>query len=266
MTAQHMLFAHWPPYQPASAIYDMIKAVSPEASGDRVAFYHALTYSYLQDARRPGDTPGVIFGADNMMPADPGSYAEHFSARMIAAARAGFVLLGDAERREVFDETDETIRNKVLHATSHDLLAVLSIKDPSQLSIDLEGLTPEQLAKVMLIYHGPWASFYRDAGLVEEMSEGAKTAREVLKDLLGDVGAALPLLLALPSRIKNAEEIVNHTLEHCNGYYVAKAVVYPNTLLQIANAMSQWQPSVAEQNDEPPAPVDAPKSEEGLEI
>src|SRR5664279_3410724 len=72
---------------------------------------------------------GIWIGAQNMHWAESGEYTGEISGRMLRALGVDLVLLGHAERRQTFGETDADIRRKVEAALAQGLRVLLCVGD-----------------------------------------------------------------------------------------------------------------------------------------
>ena len=110
-------------------------------------------------------------GAQNMHFADEGAYTGEVSGLMLKSIGVSYVIIGHSERRAMFNETDESINKKLHKAFEVELTPILCVgesldereggltekKLESQLVKDLEGLTKEQVANMVIAYEPIWA-------------------------------------------------------------------------------------------------------------
>ena len=110
-------------------------------------------------------------GAQNMHFADEGAYTGEVSGLMLKSIGVSYVIIGHSERRAMFNETDEAINKKLKKAFEVELTPILCVgetleereggltekKLEGQLVKDLEGLTKEQVANMVIAYEPIWA-------------------------------------------------------------------------------------------------------------
>ena len=110
-------------------------------------------------------------GAQNMHFADEGAYTGEVSGLMLKSIGVSYVIIGHSERRAMFNETDEAINKKLHKAFEVELTPILCVgesleereggltekKLEGQLVKDLEGLTKEQVANMVIAYEPIWA-------------------------------------------------------------------------------------------------------------
>lgn len=116
------------------------------------------------------ETP-VIVGVQNAHWEDEGAWTGEVSVMQAKDAGASIVEIGHSERREYFGETIETTRLKVYAALRHGLTPLLCVGEGWHIKQDggsagfilgqahgaLEGLTDDELSRVLIAYEPIWA-------------------------------------------------------------------------------------------------------------
>ncbi len=110
-------------------------------------------------------------GAQNMEAHDEGAYTGEISARMLKEWDVEFVIIGHSERREYFNETDETVNAKIKAALANHLRPIVCVGESlaqreagetdawveKQVKAAIAGLSPEQLEWLVFAYEPIWA-------------------------------------------------------------------------------------------------------------
>lgn len=113
----------------------------------------------------------VAVGAQNMHFAEEGAYTGETSVLMLKAIGATHVIIGHSERRQYFNETDETVNKKLATALKHKLIPIVCIGEVlaereaghtdevlrKQISLALVGVVPEDAEKLVVAYEPVWA-------------------------------------------------------------------------------------------------------------
>ncbi len=149
----------------------------------------------------------ITVGAQNMHWADEGAFTGEISPLMLKACGAQFVLLGHAERRTLFGETDEMLNKKVLAAAKHGLGIMLCVGEPAfikqvnagdayveqQLKLDLAGI--EDPRGLMVLYEPLWSvGVGGTAADPEYVRTAFENIRRVLHELFDTAGDGVPIL------------------------------------------------------------------------
>jgi triosephosphate isomerase len=113
----------------------------------------------------------IGLGAQNMYHEKEGAFTGELSAAMLVDAGCKYVILGHSERRHILGETDAAINKKVHAALAAGLTPIVCVGElladreagktlgviQCQFGGSLAGLTPEQMAKVVIAYEPVWA-------------------------------------------------------------------------------------------------------------
>ena len=117
------------------------------------------------------DRLDYLLGAQDVHPEEKGAFTGEVSAPMLAALKCRYVIVGHAERRQLFGEDDPLIHRKIKAVLAHDMLPILCVgesleereagrteeKVAGQIRLDLSGIRPEQAAAVVVAYEPIWA-------------------------------------------------------------------------------------------------------------
>jgi triosephosphate isomerase len=118
-----------------------------------------------------GDGYRITYGAQDISVHAAGAYTGEISGSMLAKLGCTYVLAGHSERREYHREDDDVVAAKVRAALGHDLIPILCVGEGldirradgqvehvlRQVTAGLDGLTPEEVAKVVVAYEPVWA-------------------------------------------------------------------------------------------------------------
>ncbi|HEY5153082.1 MAG TPA: triose-phosphate isomerase [Candidatus Saccharimonadales bacterium] len=140
--------------------------------------------------------------AQNAFYKDEGAYTGEVSFTMLRGL-ADYVIIGHSERRMYFNETLETVRDKVQAAVRNDISPILCIGETrheraagetnrvihDQLTTALSNLTAEDVEKVVVAYEPVWAISTFGSGdpaKPDEIQRAVKWIRRILKELYGE--------------------------------------------------------------------------------
>ncbi|NPA31497.1 MAG: triose-phosphate isomerase [Chloroflexi bacterium] len=199
---------------------------------------------------------GIQVGAQNMHWAEEGAYTGEISPRMVAEW-ARYVILGHSERRKYFGETDDMVRRKVAAALTHDLTPIVCVGETleqrragqteavvrGQLLAALEGLTPEQAARVVVAYEPVWAIGTGEAATPEDAQ---RVIGEVLRPALAqtfgpDAAQAVRILYGGSVKAHNAAGFFAQP--DIDGALVGGASLDPEQFPAIAQAAADAAPA-----------------------
>ena len=145
--------------------------------------------------KRQGDN--LRIGAQNMHFAESGAFTGEISPIMLQTTGVEYVILGHSERRQYFNETDETVNKKMHSALSHNLKPILCIGETleereagkveeilkGQLVRDLAGIDPVDMENVIIAYEPIWAIGTGKTATSEDANAACHFCREVVKEI-----------------------------------------------------------------------------------
>ena len=175
-------------------------------------------------------------GAQTMHWATEGAYTGEISAGMLTALGIDLVLLGHAERRRLFHETDAEINKKVLAAAGAGLRVLLCVGETAdekaygvgsetvarQLKIGLHGLTTAATPRLQIAYEPVWS--IGAGGTPAQPVDVAPVAthlRALLADRFGAAGDEVPILYGGSVDARNAGTFT--ALPAIDGLFVGRA-------------------------------------------
>ena len=156
--------------------------------------YTDLFYSLLtaQDTK-------IKIGAQNMHWEETGAYTGEVSGKMLQVINVEYVIIGHSERRQYFNETDETVNKKVKAAFNYNLKPIVCVGESleqkesgitneiitNQTKLALEGLSKEQVKNVIIAYEPIWAIGTGKTATSEDANNSIKQIRNKIKELYG---------------------------------------------------------------------------------
>ena len=138
----------------------------------------------------------IKIGAQNMHFAESGAYTGEISAQMLKSINVEYVIIGHSERRQYFNETDETVNKKIKAAFANGLKPIVCVGETleqreagttidiitNQTKLALEGLTDEQVANTIIAYEPIWAIGTGKTATSEDAQNSIKAIRKKSMD------------------------------------------------------------------------------------
>lgn len=136
-------------------------------------------------------------GAQNVHWEKQGAYTGEVSVPMLKAAGVQYVIIGHSERRSYFAETDETVNLKVRAALTGGLTPIVCVGEvleeresgktkqvvQEQVKKGLNGLSSEEMKRVIIAYEPVWAIGTGKASTAEDAEEVIRFIRKTVADL-----------------------------------------------------------------------------------
>ncbi len=154
------------------------------------------------------NTPVAIAG-QNMHWKDQGAYTGETSPLQLKALGVTHVLIGHSERRQYFNETDETVNLRLKSALAHGLVPIVCVGEllaereagetaavlVRQTSVALSGIDPAAAKTLIVAYEPVWAIGTGRTATPEIAQEAHKIIRDqIAKSLSAELAASTRIL------------------------------------------------------------------------
>lgn len=189
---------------------------------------------------------GIGVGAQNMHFADEGAFTGEISAAMLTEIGVDYCIIGHSERRQYFGETDETVNKKLHKCFTTDIIPILCVGEvleerdagealnvvERQITKALEGLTAENVSKLVVAYEPVWAIGTGRTATPEQANEMCGHIRTTIEGLYDDATAD-KVIIQYGGSVKpaNATDIMN--MDEIDGALVGGASLKPADFMQI---------------------------------
>ncbi|MFL3013289.1 MAG: triose-phosphate isomerase [Candidatus Neomarinimicrobiota bacterium] len=173
-------------------------------------------------------------GAQNCFFQNSGAFTGEISVEMLIDCNVKYVILGHSERRTIFGENDEFIRDKVSKVIDSNIIPILCIGETiEQLN---EGLAKETIYKqlkvglskvdslknIVIAYEPVWAIGTGLTASIEKVEEIHAYIRGLLNEFFDEDGSSLtPILYGGSVNSDNAKELIN--VKYVNGFLIGGA-------------------------------------------
>ncbi len=146
-----------------------------------------------------GDKMKIGLGAQNCHWEDKGAFTGEVAPPMLAKLDVGYVIVGHSERRELFGETDDTVNKKVKAVIAHEMTPIMccgetleereqsmaEAKVEGQVREGLAGLSPEQVANLVVAYEPIWAIGTGKTATADDAQAMCAKVRDVVREVFG---------------------------------------------------------------------------------
>lgn len=188
----------------------------------------------------------IAVGIQNMYFEQEGAFTGEVSPAMVKDAGCRYILIGHSERRHVFGETDEQVNKKVLAAFRNGIEPMICVGEllderekgktndvlKRQVVKALDGVTADQMKKVVIAYEPVWAIGTGKVATPETADEAHAFIRQVVRDLYDAAAAnALPILYGGSVKPDNIGGL--HAKENLDGVLVGGASLKADSFLDI---------------------------------
>lgn len=162
-----------------------------------------VPYTDLFYALLTAQNTNIKIGAQNMHFEESGAYTGEVSGKMLKSINVEYVIIGHSERRQYFNETDETVNKKIKAAFKYELKPIVCVGETleqreagkteeiitKQTELALEGLTEEQIQNTIIAYEPIWAIGTGKTATKEDANNSIKAIRNKISKIYGQTVA-----------------------------------------------------------------------------
>jgi triosephosphate isomerase (TIM) len=204
-------------------------------------------FTALEVVRGAIEGSTVALGAQNLFWEDAGAFTGEVSAPMLRDAGCAYVLVGHSERRQLFGETDGTVNRKAKAALKAGLVPIVCVGEvlaerdagrtlervSEQIARGLEGLSDQDMARVVVAYEPVWAIGTGRTASPEQAQEVQAYIRGRIQETYGKDTADCAIILYGGS-VKPANSYSLFQEKDIDGFLVGGASLSDLSLLGIA--------------------------------
>lgn len=178
-----------------------------------------------------------------------GAYTGEVSPAMLVSSGVEYVIIGHSERRSYYHEDNELLNKKVKLALAEGLKPIYCCGEvleeresgklfevvKAQIEVGLEGLSPEDMSRVVIAYEPVWAIGTGVVATPDQAQEMHKYIRDLLVEQFGgEVAANMTILYGGSCKPSNAEELFANP--DVDGGLIGGASLKAEDFLAIVNA------------------------------
>ena len=190
----------------------------------------------------------IKIGAQNVHFEKSGAYTGEVSAEMLKSINVEYVIIGHSERRQYFNETDETVNKKIKAAFENGLKPIVCVGETleqreegitvevitKQTELALQGLNNEQVENTIIAYEPIWAIGTGKTATSQDAEKSIKSIRNKIAEIYGQ-NIANGVIIQYGGSVKstNAKELFE--MPDIDGGLVGGASLKPDEFAKIVN-------------------------------
>ncbi|CAM3767071.1 triose-phosphate isomerase [Cohnella lubricantis] len=204
MSRTPIIAGNWKMFKTVSEAVAFVNGVKGKAEVAGVESVICAPFTALPALVEAVKGTSLKVGAQNLHYEDNGAFTGEISGVMLKDLGVTYVIVGHSERRQYFNETDETVNKKLHAAFKHGLIPILCVGEKLeereagktnevnrvQTEAALAGLTAEQAAQVVIAYEPIWAIGTGKSSTATDANEAIASIRSVVSGLYGAEVAA----------------------------------------------------------------------------
>ena len=227
---------------------DYIQAFEPLVKDSKNEVILCVPYIDLFYCLMNAQGTNIKIGAQNVHFKETGAYTGEVSAKMLKSIGVEYVIIGHSERRQYYNETDESVNKKIKAAFENELKPIVCVGESldereagkteeiitNQTRLALEGLSKEQVKGTIIAYEPIWAIGTGKTATSEDANNSIKAIRAEIEKLYGaEVSEEVIIQYGGSVKSSNAKELF--TTSDIDGGLVGGASLKPEEFSKIVN-------------------------------
>src|SRR5262252_8707885 len=247
MPRKKLIAANWKMYKTPEQTSAFFREFLPLVAGhtrDEIAI--CVPFVDLHNAVAAAKGSNVFIGAQNMHWEKEGAFTGEISAPMLNAVGVTHVIIGHSERRQYFNETDDTVNRKLELALESGLTPIVCVGEVLEereagLTEDVlrrqcmrafNGISARKAAKLVIAYEPVWAIGTGKTATLEMAADAhAEIRHEAGKAFGDDFAAQLRILYGGSVKCENCSSLMCE--EEIDGALVGGASLDPTGFTKI---------------------------------
>ena len=176
---------------------ELVRELRPLVKDAKCEVVICPAYICLSEVVKAVEGSNIKVGAQNMYFEESGAYTGEVSAAMLKELNISYVIIGHSERRQYFNETDETVNKKIKTAFKYGLIPITCCGETleqreaettwqvleTQIKIGLKDFSKEEIEKLIVAYEPIWAIGTGKTASDEQANQAISYIRGVIAEI-----------------------------------------------------------------------------------
>jgi triosephosphate isomerase (TIM) len=245
-----LIAGNWKMYKTIPEAVEFVQAFKPLiVAATHCDIMIAPPFTAIKTVADKLDGSNVAVGSQDLAAEiGPGANTGEVSARMVKDAGARYAIIGHSERRQLYNETDESVNKKIRAAIAAGLLPIVCVGESlaerdaeiaeqivgRQLEEGLRNLTLEEASLIITAYEPVWAIGTGRTATPEMAEQMHSFIRSSVRSLFGDqIAEGMRILYGGSVKPDNIAALMNEA--NIDGALVGGASLEPESFAKLVN-------------------------------
>lgn len=179
---------------------DLIEGIKSKNLDNNVEKVVCVPFTLLKDVKEVLKGTDIKLGAQNMHWEESGAFTGEVSPIMLKEIEVDYVIIGHSERRQYFNETDETVNKKIKSALDKGINPIVCVgetleereankardKVENQIISAFKDIDKEDVEKIVVAYEPIWAIGTGKTATADEANDMIAFIRDTIGALYAD--------------------------------------------------------------------------------
>ena len=225
----------------------LINELKPLVADAKATVVVCPTFVCLTAAKAALEGSNIALGAQTMHFEDKGAFTGEITGEMLKAVGCEYVIIGHSERRQYYNETDESVNKKVKKALEVGLIPIICVGEflderengvtaevvAKQTKLALKDLTAEQVASLVIAYEPIWAIGTGKTATAQDANDTIAVIRNAVREVFGAAADEVRIQYGGSMNPKNATELMAQ--EEIDGGLIGGAALKAEDFSKVVN-------------------------------
>lgn len=243
-----IIAGNWKMHKTIKEAVEFVNEVKDKVNNTDVEVVICAPFTLLKDLKDATKDTNIKIGAQNMHFEESGAFTGEISPMMLKELNMDYVVIGHSERRQYFNESNETVNKKVLKALEHDIKPILCVGETLeeresnktkevvklQTEMALKNVLSHKVEDIVIAYEPIWAIGTGKTSSSQDANEVIAYIREVVRDLYNEeISEEVRIQYGGSVKPSNVSEIMNES--DIDGALVGGASLVAEDYVELVN-------------------------------
>ena len=242
-----IIAGNWKMHKTIAEALEFVSDIKDRVNNEKVEAVICAPFTLLKDLKEATKGTDIKIGAQNMHFEEKGAFTGEISPLMLKELDMDYVIIGHSERRQYFNETNESCNKKVLKALEVGINPILccgetleqreanETKNICKVQVEeaLKDVDVNDISKVVIAYEPIWAIGTGKTATSEDANDVISYIREVVAGLYKDKANEVRIQYGGSVKPQNVAEIMAQS--DIDGALVGGASLAANDYIQLVN-------------------------------
>jgi triosephosphate isomerase len=243
-----IIAGNWKMNNTVDEAVNLIRDIKKGKKNSDVEVVVCVPFTALWQVKKEIEGTSIKLGAQNMHWEDRGAFTGEISPLMLKEIGIDYVIIGHSERRQYFNETDETVNKKVKAALKYDIKPIICVGETleerekgmekdvvkRQVEAALEDIDKKNIEDIVIAYEPIWAIGTGKTASNKDANDMISFIRQTVSDKYGEnISQSMRIQYGGSVKPNNIKELM--TESDIDGALVGGASLKADDFLKLIN-------------------------------
>lgn len=201
----------------------LVEGIKAHKLSEKVEAVLCVPFTDIKAVKEAIKGTEIKIGAQNMHWEDSGAYTGEISPLMLKELQVDYVILGHSERRQYFNESDETVNKKMKSALAHGIKPIICVGESlkeregnkekevvkAQIIRGFQGIAKDEIENIVIAYEPIWAIGTGKTASADDANDMIAFIRETIGELYGDLKDIIRIQYGGSVKPENVAELMD---------------------------------------------------------